>query len=466
MVKRNIYINICRMEKILGVDVAGPNESVKWAREQFDASMEQLRAVTSNEALADKLGEFKNTSSLKEIILVQLALVKLGYNPGTVDGVYRNGASKTSKTIAAVEKFQEDHNLKKDGQVGPQTLAAIAAALRNGGVAAVSPAESTESSGPLDLAKHLGADIVRGLATQGINILETNKLSIDKNRIVMKSKPDSEPEPKVMWEREFACADAKSVTVEGDLGKPGSDIYIDIERRDGRRERLGIFSAMTTPQAAPKPTGATAPVEAKPPVATPTPPPKPVTETGSNKPIAAPRSRWDSLNEENRVLMEKAAKTGFGRLDSDDMDKIAAYDALPSPKALVITESGSVAYATGRNSNEAQHAALKKVNRQAYVISVDGDMLPSVRADFVRAQDSVKEERARKVAEKAAKKTSDTGNHDGARHSSATKAPASQVVEGNERWQAIDLEKSFGRDTVKKLARLNIEVKGDTMTIK
>lgn len=130
---------MCAMsnDKILGVEVAGPRESVKWARQKFEECMSGLKEITSNEALADKLcalnavPDITDPSTLGSVILAQLALTKLGYRPGTIDGLYRNSGAKTSKTMAAVEKFQTDKGLTASGRVDAETLATLAEALRS-----------------------------------------------------------------------------------------------------------------------------------------------------------------------------------------------------------------------------------------------------------------------------------------------------------------------------------------------
>jgi hypothetical protein len=59
----------------------------------------------------------------EQVKLLQKALAKLGYSPGTPDGDY--GVA----TKVAVERFQIAQNLGEDGIVGPQTLAALRKAL-------------------------------------------------------------------------------------------------------------------------------------------------------------------------------------------------------------------------------------------------------------------------------------------------------------------------------------------------
>ncbi len=51
--------------------------------------------------------------------LIQQALAALGFNPGPIDGIFG------SKTAAAVAAFQRVRGLVMDGEVGPQTAAAL-----------------------------------------------------------------------------------------------------------------------------------------------------------------------------------------------------------------------------------------------------------------------------------------------------------------------------------------------------
>jgi uncharacterized protein (TIGR02594 family) len=50
---------------------------------------------------------------------VQRRLVKLGFNPGPIDGI------RGRMTVAAVKRFQASHHLVADGIVGPRTYAAL-----------------------------------------------------------------------------------------------------------------------------------------------------------------------------------------------------------------------------------------------------------------------------------------------------------------------------------------------------
>jgi hypothetical protein len=56
--------------------------------------------------------------------LLQHALVRLGYSPGTIDGVYGPG------TESAVKQFQQAHGLVADGIAGTKTLSAMKSALQ------------------------------------------------------------------------------------------------------------------------------------------------------------------------------------------------------------------------------------------------------------------------------------------------------------------------------------------------
>lgn len=62
-----------------------------------------------------------------DVKLLQRALARLGYSPGSIDGRYG------SATQAAVARFQRASGLTADGVVGSQTLAALARALERSG---------------------------------------------------------------------------------------------------------------------------------------------------------------------------------------------------------------------------------------------------------------------------------------------------------------------------------------------
>lgn len=125
-------------KEILGVNVEGPKMVSKWTREQFAQAMQQLSDITSPASLADKLAACDGTGSMREIILVQLALTKCGYQPGTVDGLRARADGTASVTTQAVKKFQQDHGLKDDGVAGPVTMAELARTLLGGVATAAS----------------------------------------------------------------------------------------------------------------------------------------------------------------------------------------------------------------------------------------------------------------------------------------------------------------------------------------
>lgn len=59
------------------------------------------------------------------VIYLQQSLTKLGYNPGSIDGIFG------SKTQTAVKAFQKDKGLVVDGIVGNSTWTAIDNALQD-----------------------------------------------------------------------------------------------------------------------------------------------------------------------------------------------------------------------------------------------------------------------------------------------------------------------------------------------
>lgn len=67
------------------------------------------------------------------IVEIQNALLKLGFNPGEIDGVWGR------RTLSAVRAFQRAHGLTADGIVGPLTARAL---LGTGGIAAIGVSEA------------------------------------------------------------------------------------------------------------------------------------------------------------------------------------------------------------------------------------------------------------------------------------------------------------------------------------
>ena len=65
------------------------------------------------------MGTLKTGSSGTEVIALQRALQRRGFNPGSVDGSFGPG------THAAVLAFQKSEGLLADGNVGPRTAAAL-----------------------------------------------------------------------------------------------------------------------------------------------------------------------------------------------------------------------------------------------------------------------------------------------------------------------------------------------------
>ena len=62
-----------------------------------------------------------------QVRVLQRALVKLGYSPGTIDGAYG------PTTRRALETFQTASGLTADGVLGAKTLAALTQALHKSG---------------------------------------------------------------------------------------------------------------------------------------------------------------------------------------------------------------------------------------------------------------------------------------------------------------------------------------------
>ena len=85
-------------------------------------------AKTVNSARRIKaVATLKKGSSGAAVKTLQENLKKLGYDPGTIDGVYG------TKTVSAVKKFQTDYNLTVDGIAGMATQGALDEAVKAGG---------------------------------------------------------------------------------------------------------------------------------------------------------------------------------------------------------------------------------------------------------------------------------------------------------------------------------------------
>jgi hypothetical protein len=105
------------------------------------------------------------------VLGLQKALQKLGYNPGNLDGVV------SPDTQAAIRQFQQASGLAADGMLSPQTQAALAKALRGGGpapagangtaaAASGSPAGRTVDFGKWIAAKQNGINQAKALAAK------------------------------------------------------------------------------------------------------------------------------------------------------------------------------------------------------------------------------------------------------------------------------------------------------------
>ena len=62
-----------------------------------------------------------------DVRTLQTIMTNLGYNPGTVDGIFGE------LTRQAVQRFQSNHNLAADGMVGQETYNALARELAKQG---------------------------------------------------------------------------------------------------------------------------------------------------------------------------------------------------------------------------------------------------------------------------------------------------------------------------------------------
>lgn len=100
-------------------------------------------APTAQAATLLKVG-----SSGQEVATLQSNLNKLGYNSGSVDGIFG------SKTKAAVQAFQRNSALQADGIVGPLTNSALSKAL-NSNTKTTTTSRAATTKGIIDTAKAL-----------------------------------------------------------------------------------------------------------------------------------------------------------------------------------------------------------------------------------------------------------------------------------------------------------------------
>jgi peptidoglycan hydrolase-like protein with peptidoglycan-binding domain len=103
---------------------------------------------------------------------IQVALQKLGYDPGKIDG------AMGPHTQAAIKKFQQANGLAADGVVGPKTQAALAKALQGGAPAGGAPPEAGAAGGakatpagapnlaPWQAARQVAINDLKALATK------------------------------------------------------------------------------------------------------------------------------------------------------------------------------------------------------------------------------------------------------------------------------------------------------------
>lgn len=114
----------CSIEKIYSFLSEFMSEiRYSWVEEQVWA----LKDKTPNDRswISNSLTQMRNKTitNAQDVFVVQNALKSLGYNPGKLDGVYRNADKKyNSETMMAVREFQKDNNIQVDGQAGPETI--------------------------------------------------------------------------------------------------------------------------------------------------------------------------------------------------------------------------------------------------------------------------------------------------------------------------------------------------------
>ncbi len=105
-----------------------PREVVDWARKELESLKEEILnkkiwEVWNTEVISNLQNlEWSKINNAKDTLFVQIALSKLGYNVGVIDGIITNHGKKTSRTIEAIKLFQGKNWLKPDGIVGENTL--------------------------------------------------------------------------------------------------------------------------------------------------------------------------------------------------------------------------------------------------------------------------------------------------------------------------------------------------------
>jgi peptidoglycan hydrolase-like protein with peptidoglycan-binding domain len=96
-------------------------------------------------ALSVSAGTFAADADL--VKAAQMDLIALGYDPGNIQG------EMSTATIVAVSKFQAEHNMDVTGEVTPQLVGAIKAALKQknqpaAAAASAAPAAATAQASP------------------------------------------------------------------------------------------------------------------------------------------------------------------------------------------------------------------------------------------------------------------------------------------------------------------------------
>lgn len=93
--------------------------------------------------------EFASADELAK--MAQQELVTLGYDPGNSDG------DVTPKTVMAISKFQAEHDLEVTGEVSPQLVGALRAAVKKQGQPAGAPVATHNVTSPANSAADLRA---------------------------------------------------------------------------------------------------------------------------------------------------------------------------------------------------------------------------------------------------------------------------------------------------------------------